>query len=130
MAFASETISLAGSGLVFVNTYDASVSAPYRSAIITAENFFQSHFTDAVTVNLTFALQPLGSSFAAQNEFQTVSVSFADFVAALRTHAATADDALSVLGLPATDPTPLGVGMSVPFGEARMLGLMGPGLVA
>src|ERR1700731_1064651 len=41
-----ETVTYAGSGLVFTNTYDSSVTTQYRSAIIAAENFFQSHFTN------------------------------------------------------------------------------------
>ena len=50
----SETITYAGSGLVFVNTYGSGVNDAYRSAIIQAENAFQSHFTNSVTLRLTF----------------------------------------------------------------------------
>jgi hypothetical protein len=53
MAFANESVTVAGSGLVFVNSYDATVSAAYKSAILTAENYLQSHFTDSITINAT-----------------------------------------------------------------------------
>src|SRR5438552_13312980 len=36
-AFAPETVTLAGSGLTFINTYDSSVSSAYRTAILFAE---------------------------------------------------------------------------------------------
>src|SRR6185437_1441322 len=39
----AETIAHAGSGLVFVNTYGANVSATFRNEIVAAENYFQTH---------------------------------------------------------------------------------------
>src|SRR5436190_20471132 len=40
-ASTTQTVRLAGSGLVFVNTYTSNVSQQYVNAIISAENFFQ-----------------------------------------------------------------------------------------
>jgi hypothetical protein len=122
MTLPSETVSLAGSGLVFVNTYTAAVTDAYRGAILAAENVFQSHFTDAVTVNMVFDLTPLTSSFVAQNEFRNSRVSYAAFAAALAAHATTADDILAVAGLPLADPTH-GLGVTLPIAQAHMLGL-------
>ena len=122
MSLPTESVSLAGSGLVFINYYDSSVSDAYRGAIITAENFLQSHFTDQVTVNVTFDFSPLSGSFAAQNNFSQVNVSYSRLMGALATHAVTADDQQSVAGLPGFDPSG-GVGFAVPIAEAVILGL-------
>src|SRR5258706_2710392 len=105
MTLPTEAVTLAGSGLVFINDYDASVSLAYRSAVVTAENFLQSHFSNSLTVNMSFAFAPLSPGASASNQFGEVNVSYASFTAALRTHAFTTDDQLSVNGLPAADPS-------------------------
>jgi Ca2+-binding RTX toxin-like protein len=122
MSLDTESVTLPGSGLVFVNYYGAGVTDAYRSAIISAENVLESHFTNSVTVGVSFDLQSLGSTFSAQNTFGSVPVSYATLSAALRSHATTADDLLAVNGLPAADPSN-GAGFSIPTSEARILGL-------
>ena len=122
MPIAPETVSLAGSGLVFSNSYGAGVTDAYRSAIITAENALQSHFSNAVTVSMSFDLQPGSTAFSAQNAYAVVPVSYAALVGALAAHATTADDFAAVAGLPSTDPSH-GVGFWIPGAEARVLGL-------
>jgi hypothetical protein len=118
----SETVTLAGSGLVFNNTYGAAVTTAYRSAAIAAENAFQTRFTGALTVNVDFELQPLSAGFVSQSSFPTVTVSYASFVGALQAHATTGDDMLAVASLPTSDPT-MGLGITLPPAEARLLGL-------
>jgi Ca2+-binding RTX toxin-like protein len=125
MAFASESVTVAGSGLVFVNSYDATVSTAYRSAVVTAENYLQSHFTNSVTINASFSFSSLGPGAAAQNNFSTVDVSYGALVNALRSHATTADDQLAVNGLPAVDPSN-GAGFALAQPEAILLGLAHP----
>ncbi|WP_372782596.1 NF038122 family metalloprotease [Phenylobacterium sp.] len=122
MSLDTESVSRPGSGLVFVNYYGDGVTDAYRSAIISAENFLESHFTNAVTVGVSFDLKSLGATFSAQNEFDSVPVSYATLSAALRAHATTADDILAVNGLPAADPSH-GAGFSIPTTQARILGL-------
>ncbi|HEV7384919.1 MAG TPA: NF038122 family metalloprotease, partial [Phenylobacterium sp.] len=122
MTLPTEAVTLAGSGLVFVNSYSANVSDAYRGAVLTAENFLQSHFTNPITVDVHFNFQSLGGSFSAQNSFAETQVSYASFAAALGAHVSTTDDALAVNGLPAFDPSG-GVGFSLPTTEARILGL-------
>jgi Ca2+-binding RTX toxin-like protein len=122
MTLPTEAVTLAGSGLVFVNSYSANVSDAYRSAVLTAENFLQSHFTNPVTVDVQFNFQSLGASFSAQNSFAETSVSYASFAAALSAHASTSDDFLAVNGPPAFDPSG-GVGFALPTTQARILGL-------
>ena len=123
----TETINLAGSGLVFVNTLGSNVTAAYHSAIIAAENFFQSHFTNAVTLNMSFDLQALPLAFSGQNFFNPVAnFSYAALSTALRQHATTADDIAAVASLPIADPS-AGHGFELSIGMARILGLAGAG---
>jgi Ca2+-binding RTX toxin-like protein len=122
MSLATESVTLAGSGLVFINYYDTNVSDAYRGAIISAETFLQSHFTDSVTVNIGFGFQSLGANFSAQNDFSLVNVSYAQLAGALASHAVTADDQLAVAGLPLADPSN-GAGFAIPIAEAVVLGL-------
>jgi Ca2+-binding RTX toxin-like protein len=122
MTLPTEAVTLAGSGLVFINSYDDSVTSAYRSAVLSAENFLQSHFTNPVTVSVDFSFAPLGSGSSGQNNFNEVNVSYATFAAALRSHATTADDFTAVNGLPAADPSG-GAGFAIPEAQAVMLGL-------
>ncbi len=125
MPLGSETVTLPGSSLVFQNTYTASVTNAYRSAIVTAENFLQAHFTGPVTVGVTFDLQPLASGNPAENRFFVNDYSYSQVVGALTAHATTPDDAAAVAALPTFDPT-AGVGFELTVGQAQALGLGGP----
>jgi hypothetical protein len=122
MTLPTEAVTLAGSGLVFINSYSASVTDAYRGAVLSAENFLQSHFTNSVTVSVNFDYAALGANFSGENDFSSTAVSYAAFTNALRTHATTANDALAVNGLPATDPSH-GAGFDISTSEARILGL-------
>jgi hypothetical protein len=122
MPFDPEAVTSAGSGLVFVNYYDDSVSAAYRGAIIAAEHELQSHFTNPITIQIQFQLSPLGANAAAQNQFSLTSVSYTTLVNSLSSKAVTFDDHLAVNGLPATDPSG-GVGWAITTPMARMFGL-------
>jgi hypothetical protein len=122
---ASDTVTLAGSGIVFNNTFGGGVTAALQDAVIAAENFYQTHFSNAVTLNMSFNLAPLSSQFSAQNDFYNIDhVSYATLVGALTAHATTADQLAAVASLPATDPSG-GAGFSVPAGMAEILGLRG-----
>ncbi|WP_223969797.1 Ig-like domain-containing protein, partial [Bradyrhizobium sp. RD5-C2] len=123
----NETVTYLGSGLVFNNTYGAGVTPAYRSAIITAENYFQSHFNNSVVLNMSFDLTPLDVKFAGQNNYNPVHVDFFTLVSALRAKATSPDDvaAANYLGLK-TDPSH-GAGFDVSVGMARILGLASAG---
>ena len=122
MTLPTEAVTLAGSGLVFINQYDASVSEAYRSAIITAENVLQSHFTNPVTASVDFTFAPLSAGSTAENIFSQTNVSYSSLAAALKSHAVTADDRLAANGLPSTDPSN-GAGFAIANPQARILGL-------
>jgi hypothetical protein len=124
MPVSSETITLAGSALIFQNTYDASVTDGYRAAIISAENYLQAHFSDPVTIHVEFDMEAFDATkFIATNApYGFLNVSFSQFTNALTNHATTADDMLAVRGLPTFDPSG-GANFFVPTAEARALGL-------
>jgi len=126
VTIASETVTFAGSGLVFNNTYDASVTDAYRNGVLAAENFLQSHFSTSATLNVVFSRLPDDPSFIAENSFNQITVSYARFVGALQAHATTADDQLALAGLPQFDPTG-GLGLTLPAPYAGVLGLGSPG---
>ena len=127
MPIAPETVTVSGSGLVFENTYGSNVNSTYRTTIVAAENFLQTHFTDSVTISVSFDAQPLSPNIAGENDGSSIhNVSYATLVAALTARATSADDLAAVAGLPATDPT-AGVGFDLPIAMARILGLAGPG---
>jgi hypothetical protein len=115
------------SGLVFNNTYGSGVSAAFQNEIVAAENYLQSIFTNACTVNCTFDLQTLDQKYSGENTPSYVDVTYSQFVAALASHATTAPAiaaAASLANLP--DPSN-GASFEVPTGEAQILGLAGTG---
>jgi Ca2+-binding RTX toxin-like protein len=124
MPLGTETVTLAGSGLVFDNTYGPGVTDAYRNAVITAENFLQTHFVNSVTVGVTFGFQPIADDVA-NNTFFTYNYSYAAVTAALTTHATTLADSLAVAALPTVDPSH-GLGFALTAGQAQALGLMAP----
>jgi Ca2+-binding RTX toxin-like protein len=125
MPLSNETVSLAGSGIVFNNSYDDGVTSQVRGAIVTAENYLQAHFTDSVTLNVAFDYDPGGPDAVASNIFGVYPVSYSQLVAAMTAHATTADDHLAVAGLPAMDPSN-GAGFQITNGEAQALGILPP----
>jgi hypothetical protein len=131
----TETIKSANSGIVFVNTYGSGVTWAFHDAIVKAENDLQSHFSNSVTLNMSFDLQNIDDKnadgswkFSGKNFYgdSIVHVNYADLKNALTTHATTADDRAAVSLLPGTDPSG-GQTFDVPIGMARILGLASAG---
>src|ERR1700749_2518200 len=94
----TQTVSTAGSGLVFNNTYTANCSQQYISCIVAAENALESLWGNSLTVNVTFDEQASGtaSNTLATNHWPSfVNVSYSQLKNALP-----ASDSL-----PSTDPT-------------------------
>ena len=121
----TDTVTHGGSGLTFVNTYSASITPALHNAIVAAETYLEGHFTNSVTLNLSFDLQTFNPAVAARDSFPTVSVTYAQLVNALQTHATSPDDtaAVNALNLMA-DPSGGNI-FTVPNGEAKLLGLPG-----
>jgi hypothetical protein len=110
----TQTVSMPGSGLVFVNTYTANDTTEYINCIVAAELALESLWTNTVTFNVTFDEQPDGiTDFLASNTpTNWINVTYSQLKSALP-----AADAL-----PSSDPTG-GHTWSLPEAYARMLGL-------
>ena len=121
----SDVVTSAGSGIVFDNTFTANVNAAYKADILAAEADIQSHWSNSVTINLSFDAQAEGhNGDLASNSFDLVEgISYANLKAALIAHDGSNPDALAAVNsLPSVDPSG-GVGWSLPIAYARMLGL-------
>jgi hypothetical protein len=122
---AAETVTRAGSGLVFNNTYGSGVTGTFRNEIVAAENYLQSQFTNSCTINCNFDLQSLGQGISGENSFNPITVSYATYVAALASHATSAAQKAAVASLQQLADPSHGAGFLIPVGEARILGLAG-----
>jgi hypothetical protein len=100
-----ETVTLAGSGLVFVNTYGAGVTDPFHTAIIYAEHELQSNFTNSVTIRVSFDFGDAHGFLAYNSFFNVRDTSFANLKTALTAHATSADDIAAVNAFPTAAPS-------------------------
>src|SRR5215468_297039 len=89
--FSTDTVSTAGSGLVFVNTYGAGVTTAFHNAIVAAETYLESHFVNPITIHVSFDLQALNHAFSGQNSFGGVGATYQQIVNALQAHATSPD---------------------------------------
>jgi hypothetical protein len=122
----TDTVSVAGSGLVFDNTFEPSVTAAFKNDIITAEKTLASLCTNSVTLNLEFQGEADGTNtFLATNSWASlVDVTYAQLKSALASHEFSSYAQAAVASLPVTDPNPAGgVDWALPEAYARMLGL-------
>jgi hypothetical protein len=122
----TDTVSVADSGLVFNNTFEASVTTAFEDNIITAEQDLASLWTNSVTLNLEFTAVDEGNTGdLAFNEWPSfVNVTYAQLKTALASHATSSYALDAVAALPATDPNPAGgADWALPEAYARMLGL-------
>ena len=123
----SETVSFAGSGLVFNNTLGAGVSQAYLNCILAAEQEIAGNWTNSCTINESFVGQALGTTGTlASNSFYVYGVSYATLKNALTT-LASQEPSNSILQqavahLPSSDPSG-GQGFKLALPYARILGL-------
>jgi hypothetical protein len=123
----TESVTFAGSGIVFNNTFTANVSQAYKNAILAAEQDIASHWTNSITLNLKFDAQAEGTNtFLATNSWSGLHVAYAALKGALTTLASheSGNSILqqAVAHLPTTDPSG-GAGFGVSLAYARLLGL-------
>ena len=123
----SQIVTLAGSGLVFDNTFDSGVSATFQNEIVAAENYLQSLCSNTCTVNVTFDLESINPNYSGENFFNPIVVSYSSYINALEAHAATATEEAAVAALANLPDPSHGSGFEISIGEARILGLAGPG---
>jgi hypothetical protein len=129
---AGQTVQIGSAGgLVFDVTFDSSVAdapAGFTSAITDAIEYYESVFTNAITINLDVGWgeiggQPLEGGAIGESESYLDAVSYSQLVSALTANATTADQLSAVASLPGTSPTGGDV-FAVATSEAKALGLL------
>ena len=113
-------------------TYDPSVaSAPagFTTTVNAVFQYFQSQFTDPISVNISVGYgevggQALGSGALGESLTYLSSYGYSQLLGALTADATTATDQTAVASLPASNPAG-GANYLVPTAEAKALGLMG-----
>ena len=123
----TETVTFAGSGIVFNDTFDASVSQAYKNCILSAEQTIATEWTNSVTINEEFSARAQGlNGELASNQFYVDGVSYATLKSTLVTLAAQEPNDFylqqAVAHLSSTDPS-AGAGFELALPYARMLGL-------
>ncbi len=113
-------------GLTIVPTFDSSITsdpnaATIEATILAAISVYRSSFSDPVTANFTFEEMSAGLG---ENGAQELFVDYSDYLAALTSHATTADDATALAHLPAGPDNPVNGNpqMAIKFPLARALG--------
>jgi len=119
------------SGLVIDVVYDSSVaSAPagFTAAVAAVVSYYESVFTDPVTVTIDLGYgeidgQSLGAGALGESETYLTSVSYAQLESALATNANAIGDTAAAASLPATSPVSGQYWLST--AEAKALGISG-----
>jgi hypothetical protein len=109
-------------------TYDSSTdSAPegFKTTVAAVAQFFESTFTDPVTVNITVKYAPLGDDLG-RSEYDLDSYSYAQIRTALSHDSTTGNDALALASLPVNDPITVTHTYYMTPAEAKALALIGP----
>jgi FG-GAP-like repeat len=120
----TSVISSSGSGIVFDNTFDTTVTAAYESAAVAAERLIESEWTNSVTIVVDFTAAALGQNGGlASNDFNVVDVSYSQLKSALAAHQFSSYAQAAVASLPASNPAGGNTEWSLPTAYARMLGL-------
>ncbi|MGA7810791.1 MAG: hypothetical protein WCB02_39950, partial [Bradyrhizobium sp.] len=123
----TETVSFAGSGIVFNNTFAAGLSQAYINCALAAEQTIAGEWSNAVTINESFTAAAEGKNGElASNSFFVDSVSYATLKSALTSLASREPTDIylqqAVADLPSSDPSG-GAGFKLALPYARMLGL-------
>jgi hypothetical protein len=121
----SQIVTLAGSGLTFVNTFDSNDSSGYISAVDAAENFYQKNFSNNVTINLDFTTKAAGTNaFVAQTETAArTPVSYTQLINGLAANETTADAVAAVNAIKSLGDITSGAGFLLEPGEVKAFGM-------
>jgi hypothetical protein len=118
------------SQLVITPTFDSTItsnpnSTQIQATINQAIGFYQTNFTDNLTVNITFKIDETIS--LGMSSFFTGTVNYSDFRSALASHATTANDALALASLPmgTSNPANGNSSMTLSTPNLRALGFSG-----
>jgi VCBS repeat-containing protein len=85
-------------------SFDSTVGAVQQAALQTVANFFNAHFTDPATIDISVSFANLGPGGLGASSFSLVTHNFSDITTALTNDSTSADDATAVASLPGTDP--------------------------
>ena len=122
----TESVTFAGSGIVFNNTYTANVSQAYKSCVLAAEQDIASRWNSSVTISERFDAVAGGiNGQLASNSFYVIPATYPQLKNALTALASTENNSYlqeAVAHLPSSDPTG-GAGFELARPYARLLGL-------
>ena len=107
---AASAASAVASAVVIHPTFDTTVtSSPNSAQIESAFNYaaaqFQNNFSDNVTINITVKSTPGTGTLGQSNTNLIGPFTYSQIIAALTSHATTANDTTALASLPGTDPT-------------------------
>ncbi len=106
-------------------TFDPSVTSDFQTAINAVAQFFDSHFTDNVTINLTVKLGDLSPNGLGASNTPFNSYTYSTIQTALNGDATTTDDATALANaVPTTDPVTGTHTYWISRAEAKALGLI------
>jgi ELWxxDGT repeat protein len=107
-----------------------SLPAGFTSAIDTAVSFYESHFTDAVTINIEVYFGQLPADTEptglGESNISFAHVSYSDVITALTADATTANDSTAVSNLPGSDPISSNDGYSLTSAQMAALNITNP----
>lgn len=112
--------------LVIAKTYAASLSTSAKTVIDTAIAFYQTAFSDPITVNIEF--HDMGSGLGQSDTFET-TLTYAQYRVALLADATSANDAIALANTAGgvTNPVNGGASITLKTANARAVGLSGVG---
>ena len=85
-------------------SFDSSVNAVQQAAVQAIANFFNVHFTDPVTIDISVSFANLGPGGLGASSYSLPSHTFSQITNALTSDSTSADDATAVANLPTSDP--------------------------
>ena len=109
---------------MFINLgFDATVSTTARAVVNSVAQFFESQFSDPITINISVAFGNIGSLLG-KSSYGLNPYSYSQIKTALANDATSRDDVSAVSFLPATDPISGAHSWSMTPAEAKALGLI------
>jgi len=121
-------IPTSATALIITPTFASGVTAAQQAVIISAINFYQSTFSDPITISIGFQGMASGLGASLTGYYST---SYANYRAALAADATSADDATALASLPVGPTNPVTGSPTVIFtsASAKALGFNAPGFI-
>ena len=111
--------------MIFAITYDLSVTAEAQAVINTVAQFFETHYADDVTINITASMADLSPNGLGRSNWPFNSYSYSAIQGALAGDTTTTDDSAAIANsVPGTDPISGTHTYWMVRAEAKALGLI------